>query len=102
MGATEAKITREIRLYLLRHPLKPFFMKVYGNGMQRSGIPDYLMCYRGRFVALEVKKEDGGRVSAIQKSCIKEIKGCEGIAEVVRSVDEVMKILAKIDACLEP
>lgn len=97
---TEAKITKEIKLYMMRHEHSPFFLKVCGGGMQKSGIPDFLVCYKGMFVALEVKQEKG-RVSNIQKACIKEIQSTGGIAEIVRSVEEVAKIFKKIDDCLD-
>lgn len=32
-----------------------WFLKVVGSPRQRGGVPDYLICYFGRFVAVELK-----------------------------------------------
>lgn len=58
-----------------------------------NGVPDILVCYRGRFVAFEVKRESGGVVAPLQKVQIQRINDAGGVAHVVRSVDEVKKIL---------
>lgn len=59
----------------------------------RSGVPDIIACYRGVFLAFEVKKEDGV-VSKLQEYNIQEIKKAGGTCAVVRSLDEVKRIIA--------
>ena len=58
----------------------------------RNGSPDLICCFKGRYVALEVKAEKG-TVSQLQEHNIKLIKKSGGVAAVVRSVDEVKKII---------
>lgn len=58
----------------------------------RNGSPDLICCFKGRYVALEVKAEKGA-VSQLQEHNIKLIKKSGGVAAVVRSVDEVKKII---------
>lgn len=58
----------------------------------KNGCPDIICCLNGKFIALEVKA-DKGIVSKLQEHNIKQIKNSGGIAEVVRSVDEVKKII---------
>ena len=58
----------------------------------RNGCPDIICCLKGRYVALEVKAEKG-TVSQLQEHNIKLIKKSGGVAAVVRSVDEVKKII---------
>jgi hypothetical protein len=58
----------------------------------RSGVPDLLICYRGRFVALEVKTLTGD-IKPLQRHTIDEIRRCGGIGEFVRSVEEARKVL---------
>jgi hypothetical protein len=36
-----------------------WFLKTWGGGMQRSGIPDLLVCCNGRFVGVELKAPNG-------------------------------------------
>ena len=58
----------------------------------RNGSPDLICCFKGRYVALEVKAEKG-IVSKLQEHNIKLIKKSGGVAAVVRSVEDVKKIL---------
>ena len=58
----------------------------------RNGSPDLICCFKGRYVALEVKAEKG-TVSQLQEHNIKLIKKSGGVAAVVRSVEDVKKVL---------
>ncbi len=62
------------------------------TGVNLVGCPDLLVCYRGRFIALEVK-EPRGRVSKIQNKVLNDISVAGGWAVVVRSVDEALALL---------
>jgi hypothetical protein len=59
-----------------------------------AGTPDIIACYKGVFIAFEVKSEKG-KTTALQELHIKEIKKSGGHAEVVRSVSDVCKYLDK-------
>ena len=60
----------------------------------KNGCPDLLVCYKGKFYGFEVKRSDGrGKVSPLQIYRIKQINDCGGKAYVVKSVEEVKKIL---------
>lgn len=58
----------------------------------RLGTPDILLCYNGLFIALEVKTKTG-RATENQLKVIEDVRKCGGIAEIVRSIDDVKKIL---------
>ena len=58
----------------------------------RNGCPDVICCLNGKFIALEVKA-DKGIVSQLQEHNIKLIRNSGGIAEVVRSVDDVKRVI---------
>lgn len=34
-----------------------YYIKVWGGGFQRAGIPDLIICLNGKFVAIELKNE---------------------------------------------
>ena len=58
-----------------------------------KGVADILgITEEGRFIALEVKRP-GGRASADQSNYLSRIKAFGGIAAVVTSVEEVVKVL---------
>ena len=47
-------------------PINGWFVKMWGGGMQKEGIPDILMCVNGIFISLELKSATG-RPSELQK-----------------------------------
>lgn len=47
-------------------PIMGWFVKIWGGGMQKEGIPDILMCVNGVFVSLELKSATG-RPTDLQK-----------------------------------
>lgn len=70
-----------------------WFFKVHGSIFQPSGIPDILACINGKFVAIEVKRSEGGIISPLQKAQIQKIKENGGIAGVACSMEEFLEIL---------
>lgn len=78
-----------------------WFLKVVPTGRGRRGIPDILCCYRGIFVALEVKRGDvplsASQPTELQKVELAAIKRAGGISAVVRSVDDAAEILDQVD-----
>ena len=90
----ESEIVKQIKEYL--KTLKGcFFWKEHGGQFGTAGIPDIIMCYKGRFVAFEVKNEKG-KLTVLQAITIKQIQRAGGIAEVVRSVEEARTVIASI------
>lgn len=70
-----------------------WFFKVHGSIFQPSGIPDILACINGKFVAIEVKRSEGGIISPLQKAQIQKIKENGGIAGVACSMEDFLDIL---------
>ncbi len=62
-----------------------------------NGLPDVICLYKGFFLGLELKREDGGKPTQLQLNKIKAINENGGIGVIVRSVEEVEKILNNID-----
>lgn len=61
----------------------------------KAGVPDLLCCYRGQFVAMEVKTPSG-RVSRLQEYNIEKILRAGGYGGVVRSVDDARALLDQV------
>lgn len=57
-----------------------------------SGVPDILCCYKGYFIAFEVKTATN-EATPLQKATLKRIKNAKGLGAVVRSVDDVKECL---------
>ncbi len=59
-----------------------------------AGTPDVLCCFKGHFLAVEVKRP-GGKVSELQKHHLNRIKESGGIAVVAYGIDEVRDALSE-------
>lgn len=68
----------------------------YG-GYGKKGVPDRLVCYRGRFIALEVKADATKKPTAWQAREIAAIRKAGGKSIVVHSVAQVQLLIEMVD-----
>lgn len=85
----ETKIQNKIMDYLKKNRI--LVWRISDNYIM-AGFPDLLVCYQGKFIALEVKTPKGTATKQ-QEYVMQNINEQGGIAEVVRSVEDVEKIL---------
>lgn len=90
----EKAITNQILKYLKAQP-ECFVFKEHGDIYGTSGIPDIICCYKGKFVAFEVKTPSG-KLSKLQEITINKIRKAQGAAFKVISLAEVKEILKKV------
>ncbi len=90
----EKQITNAIINYLKTVP-ECFFWKEHGGMYGTAGIPDIICCFRGRFVAFEVKTASG-KLTKLQETTLKKINEAKGKAYKVTSVLEVKIILENL------
>lgn len=89
----EQDIQRKIIKYL--ESVGAYVVKVVASN--KSGTPDILACYRGIFLAVEVKRpETKTNVSELQEYNIKKIKEAGGIAIVSWDLDAVKAVVERI------
>jgi hypothetical protein len=84
----EAKVKADVKKFL--KSIGCWYFLPVSNGMGQVGIPDFICCYQGRFVAIETKAP--GKLSnttANQDRVISEIKLAGGSAIVVDNVEQV-------------
>jgi hypothetical protein len=77
----EGKVKAAVRKILDRLGIYHFMPP--GMGLGRSGIPDIIGCYQGRFIAVECKAGKG-KTTALQERELNAIKAAYGFAVVVR------------------
>lgn len=70
-----------------------FFWKEQAGTYQRKGIPDIIVCYKGQFIGLEVKRPYIGQLSPLQRQTIASIRSAGGLAETVSTVGDVKRVL---------
>ena len=88
----ESQIQKKILHYLKTKGIYAFKI-VTAN---RKGIPDIAVCYKGKYLALEVKRP-GGKTTPLQDINLRQIRDSGGKAEVVTCLEEVIDILQIID-----
>ncbi|MGX7091211.1 VRR-NUC domain-containing protein [Hutsoniella sourekii] len=90
----EKKVENAIKRYL--DSLGAYWIKTLGGSVP-AGTPDIIACVNGRFVAIEVKRPEGGTVSELQKHKIKMVNNAGGVAFVATSVEEVREELSRFN-----
>ncbi len=91
----ESDLIRKITEYL-RTVKSLFFWKEHGGMYGTAGIPDLIVCYRGRFIAFECKVGKN-TPTVLQAQTIRQIIAAGGYAMVVRSVDEVRRVITAFE-----
>jgi len=76
----EAKVKKKIKDVL--HELGAWYAMPMGTGYGHSGIPDFLICMNGVFIAIEAKAGKG-TTTALQERELRRITDAGGIALVV-------------------
>lgn len=62
------------------------------------GCSDVLACFRGRLLALEVKRDRKGKATVAQGLFLEAVRAAGGVGAVVTGIDDVRAILDRIDA----
>ena len=94
MAAFEKSVQARILQGLRQHGA--YIVKVHNAGRQRKGIPDILCCYKGYFIAIEVKGANGA-LRNDQKKELHSVKAAGGCAVVAHTWMDVKQVLADID-----
>ena len=90
----ESQLILNILKYLATIP-GCFYWKEHGGQYGTAGIPDIIVCHKGKFIALEAKV-GRNQPTRLQAAPIEQIRRAGGVAAVVRSVDEVKEIMQTI------
>ena len=88
----ESKIQKDVIAFLKRKHIYHFRFQAQSN---LNGLPDILCLYKGFFLGLELKQENG-RPTALQLRKIKTIEENGGIGRIIRSVSEVETLINDI------
>ncbi len=92
----EGRIVARIKDYLAKQGACSFKIQGSEESFQEVGIPDLLVCYRGRFIGIEVKMP-GEEPTPKQLAVLRRIERAGGIALVAYSVLDVQRALSKLE-----
>jgi len=91
----EQDLINEIRNYL--NSIKGLFCwKEHGGQFGTAGIPDLIVCYKGKFIAFECK-QIGRKPTVLQAITIRKILNANGIAVVVTDIKQVKDIIESLN-----
>lgn len=101
MAATPEKLVKNKVVAQLKALGAYYFYPVTG-GFGASGVPDIIVCYKGRFFGLECKAK-GNKPTKLQQLNIDKINAAGGIALVIdeHNMNEVKTILENTHGVLE-
>ena len=80
----EALVKKRIRKVL--ETSGAYFAMPIGTGYGNSGVPDFLVCHQGSFIAVEAKAGKG-RTTALQESHLSKIRAAGGTALVINETN---------------
>jgi pantoate kinase len=88
----EALVKKRIRKIL--DDSGAYFAMPIGTGYGNSGVPDFLVCHQGEFIAIEAKAGKG-KTTALQESHLAKIRTAGGTALVVNetNINELEELL---------
>ena len=89
----EGKVKDKVKAILKRRGV--WYCMPRGQTYGRAGIPDFLCCHKGRFIAIETKA-GRGKATPLQLRELKDIFGHQGIALIVRE-DGMQELNAALD-----
>lgn len=95
MAATPESKVKEKVVALLKAAGAYYFYPVTG-GFGNSGVPDIIVCHKGRFIAIECKAGTN-KPTKLQQKNIADIIASGGVALVVNenNIDDVSRVLAE-------
>lgn len=93
MAATpESKVKQQIRKIL--DVTRTYYAMPIGTGYGNSGVPDFLACHKGAFIAIEAKAGKG-KTTALQELHLAKIREAGGTALVINetNLDQLKELL---------
>lgn len=73
-----------------------YVLKTHVSSFQKQGEPDITCCYKGRYVAFELKKDEKAKATKLQEYKMKLIRKAGGIAMRVDNIKQVEEVLYEI------
>lgn len=91
MGTTTPEGKVKTKLFKMLKGLGVWYFCPANNGFGKSGIPDVIICWYGRFIGVEVKSAHG-KATQLQMKCGEEIQIAGGVWKIVRNEDDIVSL----------
>ena len=92
----EAKVKKQVKKIL--DDIGAYHFSPMSGGFGRSGVPDIIACYKGKFIGIECKAGKN-EPTLLQKHNIKEIQRNQGLAIVVNedNIEALLTLVKEIE-----
>lgn len=80
----EAKVKKQIRQII--DEFGAYYAMPIGTGYGQSGVPDFLICHKGRFIAVEAKAGKG-KTTLLQEAHLERIRNAGGITLIINETN---------------
>ena len=85
MAATPEKLVKN-KIKVILQDGGVYYAMPIGSGYGNAGVPDFLACVNGRFLAVEAKAGKG-KTTALQDAHLEKIKTAGGVSTVVNELN---------------
>jgi len=95
MATPESKVKKQVKKIL--DDLGAYHFSPMMDGYGRSGVPDIIACYKGRFIGIECKSGDN-KPTLLQLRNIDDIKRNQGLAIVINegNIESLLALVKEI------
>ena len=95
MATPENKVKKQVKKIL--DDLGAYHFSPLTAGYGRSGVPDIIVCYKGKFIGIECKAGKG-KLTALQEYNIEQIKRNQGLAIVINegNIESLLALVKEI------
>jgi hypothetical protein len=97
LATPEVKVKQKVKAVLKN--LGAYYVMPVTGGYGRSGAPDFLVCYKGRFIGIECKAGNN-KPTALQEKNLREIEDAGGSSLVIDE-ENVVDVLFLINKTFE-
>jgi len=96
MSTPESKVKKRVKKIL--DDLGAYHFSPMATGFGRSGVPDIIACYKGKFIGIECKAGDN-KPTLLQLRNIEDIKRNQGLAIVINegNIEELLAMLKELE-----
>ena len=96
MATPEAKVKKQVKKIL--DDIGAYYFSPLTAGYGRSGVPDIIVCYKGKFIGIECKAGKG-KLTALQEYNIEQIKRNQGLAIVINegNIETLLTLVKEIE-----
>ena len=96
MATPESKVKKQVKKIL--DDLGAYHFSPMMDGYGRSGVPDIIACYKGKFIGIECKAGDN-KPTLLQLRNIEDIKRNQGLAIVVNegNIESLLALVKEIE-----